>query len=102
MSDKHISNELRRLVADRAGHCCEYCRAQEQYSPDSFTIDHIVPQSLDGPTEANNLAFSCYGCNQHKSTRTAFADPATDEMVRLFNPRIHAWKDHFAWDESFT
>lgn len=102
MSDKYISLDLRRVIADRAGHCCEYCLAQEQYSSDSFTVDHIVPQNLNGPTEANNLAYSCYGCNQHKSIRTTFADTATGGTVELFNPRVQAWNDHFTWDESFT
>jgi hypothetical protein len=102
MSDRHISNELRRLVADRAGHCCEYCLAQDQFSSDSFTIDHFIPQSLNGPTAADNLAYSCHGCNHRKSARISFTDSVTGEKVPFFNPRFQVWEDHFAWDESFT
>jgi hypothetical protein len=25
-------------------------------------------------------------------------DPVTDEYVRLFNPRMENWGDHFKWD----
>ena len=64
MSDKRIAAELRLLVADRAGHCCEYCLSQARYSSDPFTVDHIKPRSLEGQTIADNLALSCCGCNR--------------------------------------
>jgi len=102
MSEKHIPAELRRLVADRARHCCEYCRTQTQYSSDSFTVDHIMPRSLGGLTTAENLALCCHGCNQHKSNRTSAPDPVTDSPVLLFHPREQRWDEHFAWNEDFT
>jgi 5-methylcytosine-specific restriction endonuclease McrA len=51
MSEQHIPAALRRLVADRGKHCCEYRRTQGRYSSDSFTVDHITPRSLGGPTK---------------------------------------------------
>ena len=102
MSEKHIPAELRRLVADRSQHCCEYCRTQARYSSDSLTIDHITPRGLGGPTTADNLALCCYGCNQHKSTRLAAPDPVTDALALLFHPRQHRWEAHFAWNDDFT
>ena len=87
MSERHIPAELRRLVADRGQHCCEYCRTQARYSADSFTVDHIIPRSLGGSTTADNLTFCCRGCNQHTSKRTVVADPVTEILVRLLHPR---------------
>jgi len=102
MSERHIPAELRRLVADRGQHCCEYCRTQARYSADSFTVDHIIPRSLGGSTTADNLALCCHGCNQHKSRRTVVADPVTETLVRLFHPREQHWGAHFAWNDDFT
>ncbi len=102
MSDKYIPAGLRGFVTDRAKQCCEYCRTQAQYSSDSFTVDHITPRILGGPTMVDNLALSCYGCNQHKSTRSSAADPTTGSLAGLFHPRLHSWNKHFAGNEDFT
>jgi len=102
MSEKHIPAELRRPVADRGKHCCEYCRTQARYASDSFTVDHITPRSLGGPTTADKLKYCCHGCNQHKSMRIAAPDPVTDSLVALFHPREHRREEHFAWNNDFT
>ena len=102
MSERHIPAELRRLVADRGQHCCEYCRTQARYSADSFTVDHIIPRNLGGSTTADNLALCCHGCNQHKSRRAVVADPVTATLVRLFHRREQRWGAHFAWNDDFT
>jgi len=87
MAEQRVPAELRRLITERANQCCEYCCTQAQYSADSFTVDHIIPRSLDGLTSVDNLALSCHGCNQHKSTRTSAVDPATGLPAALFHPR---------------
>ena len=102
MPDKHIPAQLRRLAEDRARQCCEYCRTQARYSADSFTVDHIVPRRLGGPTMDENLAFCCQGCNQHKSIRTSAPDPVTGAAMSLFHPRTQRWDEHFTWNEDFT
>jgi len=102
MPEKYISAELRRFVAERAGQCCEYCRARTQYSSDSFTVDHITPRSLNGLTTAENLALCCHGCNQHKSNRISAPDPVTGSPASLFHPREQRWDEHFAWSEDCT
>jgi hypothetical protein len=101
MTKKHIPAELRRLVTERAGDCCEYCRCQARYA-DSFSIDHILPRSHGGQTTPENLALSCFGCNQHKGTRTNATDPVTDQVVPLFHPRRQRWEEHFAWSDDST
>lgn len=102
MADRYIPAPLRRLVSERARYCCEYCRAQAHYSADPFTIDHIQPYSLGGPTTAENLAFCCHGCNQCKATRVAAFDPVTGQTVSLFNPRTQRWEEHFEWNDDFS
>jgi hypothetical protein len=90
-----ISARVRRLVAERAGHRCEYCRIHENDMFLSFEIDHIASVKHGGGDEAENLAFACPHCNQHKgSDLTTFLDNYAD-IVTLFNPRTQPWQDHF-------
>lgn len=44
-----------------------------------------------------NLALSCKWCNLSKGTKINGTHPATDQIVRLFNPRSDNWLDHFRW-----
>jgi len=69
MSDEQIAVALRRQVADRARHCCEYCGAQARYSSDTLTIDHIVPRALGGSSEETNLALACTGAISIRASR---------------------------------
>jgi hypothetical protein len=91
--------DQRTRVAERAKGCCEYCRSQEQYSPDSFSIEHIVPLSKGGKDTLDNLAFFCQGCNNRKYTSTKAFDLISQTTVPLFNPRQQKWTEHFAWSE---
>lgn len=93
---------LRQEVEVRARGCCEYCRSQNRFSPDSFSVDHIIPISKGGQSESENLAFSCQGCNNHKYNYIDAIDPATGKKMALFHPRQHQWADHFAWNEDFS
>ena len=75
--------------------------SQVEFSPDSFSVDHIVPRSRGGTDDLNNLAFACLGCNGRKSIAITEPDPITGEDVRLYNPRLDKWKTHFAWSPDF-
>jgi hypothetical protein len=100
MSDT-VHAALRRLIEQRAGGCCEYCRSQARFSTQTFSLEHILPRSAGGVTSAENLAWACQGCNSHKYTRTQAIDPATKRLAPLFHPRLHRWEEHFAWDEQY-
>lgn len=102
MSEPRISSQDKNLVAARAEHCCEYCRSQTKYSPDSFSIEHIVPRARGGTDRLDNLALACQGCNNRKYTDIEGIDPVTGECATLFHPREHTWNEHFAWNEDFT
>lgn len=64
----------------------------------TFHVEHIVPCSLGGTSESDNLAWACPSCNLHKSNRTEVVIPGTNATVTLFNPRRDRWDEHFRWD----
>ena len=49
---------LRRTVASRANHLCEYCRCPEEFSPDSFTVEHIKPRQAGGKTIGDRKSYT--------------------------------------------
>src|SRR5438552_1270131 len=97
-----VSRRLRRQAAQRARHCCEYCRSQERFAMQPFSAEHIEPRSQEGASTLENLAWACQGCNNHKYNKSLARDPVTGEMVRLFHPRRLRWADHFVWNEDGT
>ncbi len=68
----------------------------------TMTIDHLIPVSLGGPTEEENLWLACSACNGRKSNRISARDPETGEMAPFFNPRTQSWSQHFEWSDSGT
>jgi HNH endonuclease len=93
---------MRRIVAARARGYCEYCRCWDQFATESFTVEHIKPRQAGGETVLENLAWSCFGCNSHKHTKTQATDPETGEKIALYNPRQQFWSEHFSWSDDFT
>lgn len=93
-----ISETLRRNVAQRAAHCCEYCRLPEQFTSLPFQLDHIIAEKHEGDTAFDNLAYACLHCNVFKGPNIAGRDYQTNETVRLFDPRNDHWDEHFEWD----
>ena len=99
-----ISQTLRATVTQRAGHRCEYCLVPDRCQIGLFELDHIQPVSRGGPTNADNLAYACPHCNDCKWVFTDGTDPQTGESMRLFNPRLDQWDEHFIHpdDDTFT
>jgi len=60
-----VPEDLRWRVYQRDNFTCRYCGAR-QY----LTIDHVVPESVGGPTAADNLVTACKHCNSRKGART--------------------------------
>ncbi|WP_072015979.1 HNH endonuclease signature motif containing protein [Leptolyngbya sp. KIOST-1] len=56
MAKPSLSSQQKRAVTQRASGCCEYCLCQAKYSPDPFSIEHIIPQSKGGSDDLENLA----------------------------------------------
>ena len=94
----YISAGLRQQVRRRAKNCCEYCLLSEQ---DAFFVhepDHIIAEKHSGATTIDNLALACFDCNRFKGSDIASLDPTSGKLVRLFNPRVDTWTEHFRID----
>jgi hypothetical protein len=90
---------LRRLVRQRAGSRCEYCRLHETDLPlFPFHAEHIIAEKHGGADDVDNLAWSCHLCNLCKSSNLTGIDPKTGRIVALFHPRRQKWARHFQWD----
>ena len=89
---------LQRLVRQRAGGRCEYCRLPQAASGVPFEIDHIIARHHRGRTAAGNLAAACIYCNGYKGPNVSGLDPATGKLAPLFNPRRHKWSYHFRYE----
>ncbi|MGA7412486.1 MAG: HNH endonuclease signature motif containing protein [Bryobacteraceae bacterium] len=90
-----MNQELSRAVRERAAHRCEYCSLPETSFPLPFQIDHIRAEKHGGQTSETNLALACPHCNRHKGPNIAGFDAETGQIVRLFNPRMDSWGQHF-------
>lgn len=61
-----VSRRLRFEVLRRDGHTCRYCGGS---APDvKLTVDHVIPVTLGGSDDANNLVTACHGCNAGKAS----------------------------------
>lgn len=102
MPESRVTSEQKKKVAERARHCCEYCRSQARFAIQAFSVEHIIPKSQGGKTTLENLALACQGCNNHKYNKTEGMDPINWQVVSLYHPRKHRWNEHFAWNDEFT
>jgi hypothetical protein len=97
---RYISEKLKKSVAVRAKHRCEYCRIHAEFSYFPFHIEHIISLKHGGLNEIENLAYACQICNFSKGSDIAtFLGPVTN-LVRFFNPRTDIWTEHFEIDNS--
>jgi hypothetical protein len=93
-----IDAATRRLVIERAGNRCEYCRLPQAAYAATFNVDHVVASQHRRDDGHSNLALSCPKCNRKKGPNLAGIDPATQSVVTLFHPRTDVWSDHFRWN----
>ena len=96
---REVSNALRRRVAERAWHVCEYCLVHEEDSYHGYEADHIRSVKHGGQTVQENLAWACFHCNRHKGTDLGSVSVGSGTFVGFYNPRVDRWKDHFCWSE---
>lgn len=99
MSRTYIEQRLRRLVIERSGGHCEYCRTPERFSTTVFHIDHIISEKQCGPTESANLAWACVLCNLNKGDSVSARFYEEDLLLPLYNPRTDDWSAHFRVDK---
>jgi hypothetical protein len=92
-----ISKEVEQQLRSEAGTRCGYCHTSAVITGQRLTIEHIIPLVLGRTSEKGNLWLSCRRCNEYKGAQTEAVDPGSWQVVKLFNPRIQVWKEHFAW-----
>lgn len=90
----------RKMVRERAKHCCEYCLLPESISPVPFHVEHIRARQHGGNDQPDNLALACDRCNLHKGPNLTGIDPESNGIVPLFHPREQVWADHFAFNSA--
>jgi HNH endonuclease len=95
-----INEELRRLVAYRADHLCEYCLIHESDGLLDFQVDHIISRKHGGATESQNLAYACPFCNRQKGSDLGTILPSSGKLIRFFHPRNDTWSVHFKLREA--
>jgi hypothetical protein len=94
-----ISEVLRRQVIEEADYRCEYCKTSSRLTGTPLIMEHILPRSVGGSDNRDNLAAACYRCNEFRGTKTEAIDPETQKIAPLFNPRTQVWKHHFTWSD---
>jgi hypothetical protein len=97
MSRTYLPQALRQKVAAQAQYRCGYCLTAEAVVGTPMELEHLLPESLGGLTEEDNLWLACSLGNDSKNNRIAGLDPVTGEVVRLFDPRHQVWREHFGW-----
>lgn len=96
MSRSQIPEQLRQDVRERALLLCEYCLLREEDGFRAFHVDHVISVKHLGPTAEHNLCLACAHCNRAKGSDIATV--LNGRFVRLYNPRIECWNDHFVLD----
>ena len=96
-----MDEPLRQFVRTRADNLCEYCRLPQHCYPARFHVEHIRARSHQGSNDSDNLALACPRCNRQKGTNLSAYDPATEQLVPLFNPRTDLWKEHFSFRDEW-
>ncbi len=91
----NLRAKRRKLYIRQNGVCFHCC---ERVSWDASTVDHLVPLALGGSSHGNNLAMSCYRCNQLRGAKLSGMLNAArkDPNIRLatFVKAGHVKEDH--------
>jgi 5-methylcytosine-specific restriction endonuclease McrA len=80
-----IPLNLRRRVIERDGVYCVYC--DEDLSNSEIHMDHVIPESIGGPTIYDNLQVTCRKCNLAKGvlSESEFTDRLRTRAMNILN-----------------
>ncbi len=90
-----VNKAMRRYVADRAYHVCEYCLIHEDDTFWGCEVDHIISRKHGGTSDPANLAWACASCNSSKGSDLDTLVGHGSEPIRLFHPRSEKWAQCF-------
>ena len=91
----NVSEPLRRQVAERPYHVCEYCLVHEDDTFWGCQVDHIISRKHGGATEPGSLALACACCNNAKGSDIGTLVGQPPRLLRLFHPRTDRWSGCF-------
>jgi hypothetical protein len=97
-----LSKELDAEVRKASKNRCGYCLTPQNLSSYKLEIEHIYPTSKGGASTKENLCLACRHCNLHKSAKIVGFDLVSAKRLRLFNPNLQNWTEHFVWDKNKT
>jgi hypothetical protein len=66
LTPKLARKQFRQHIFEAWGWKCAYCA--QQLTPDTATIDHILPKHKGGQNIRSNMACSCNRCNREKGS----------------------------------
>lgn len=72
----------RRIILLRDRGRCRYC--QEELTPRTFTVDHVIPRCAGGSDAFKNLIACCKYCNKLKGDRAVTPDLRNEMWIRAF------------------
>lgn len=95
-------NFNRKMVYLRDEYTCQYCGSE--FSVDDLTLDHVVPKSLGGKLDWDNVVTACTSCNFMKGAdlvtpRKTPAQPNYWEMARKARAHVKFTMKDPAWAE---
>jgi hypothetical protein len=82
-------------VIERAKNRCEYCFLPADQASSPHQIDHLIPVKGVSKSMLDILCLCCAKCYRLRAGRYNFTDPESGELVRVFNPRLDDWNEHF-------
>ena len=85
MSKERIPTNMRRIVIERDGLRCVYCDVD--LLKNEIHLDHVIPESKDGPTSVSNLQVTCGKCNLEKGilTESEFENKLRTRALNILN-----------------
>lgn len=97
-----IKKDLEEKIRRQAKNRCGYCLNPQELMPYKLEIEHLIPKSLGGASNEENLWLACRECNAHKASKIEAVDNLTGKTVKLFNPRRQIWNEHFEFSDNNT
>ncbi|MCY7347136.1 MAG: HNH endonuclease [Pyrinomonadaceae bacterium] len=97
-----ISKVLDKEIREASKNRCGYCLTPQTLTSHKLEIEHIYPIPKGGNSDKENLCLACRHCNLHKSSKVFGFDAISNKRIRLFNPNLQRWSEHFVWDKENT
>lgn len=97
-----VSKKLEKQISEASKNRCNYCLTPQDLTSYKLEIEHIYPLSKGGTSEKENLCLACRHCNLHKASKIYGFDAVSAKRVRLFNPNLQNWSEHFVWSKDKT